>query len=62
MINPEPVAQIEFTFVELRAIFATTDGRQYVVDNDGNRVYGIWFIPPPDAECDQPIIVHIVPV
>jgi hypothetical protein len=55
MIDPEPVAQIEFTVGELRPVFETSSGQQYVLDDDGNRVYGIWFIPP--EECDCPVVV-----
>ena len=33
----------------------TADGRQYVIDDDGYRVYGMWLIPP--DEPDLPVIV-----
>jgi hypothetical protein len=30
-------------------VFADPDGRQFVLDNDGNPVYGVWiYIPEPD--------------
>jgi hypothetical protein len=28
-----------------RPIYEGWNGKQYVVDDDGNQVYGVWFIP-----------------
>ena len=41
---PEPIAYTEFVGGVLRPIFETFDGRQYVVDNDNEPVYGAWFV------------------
>jgi hypothetical protein len=30
-------------------------GRQFVLDDNGNAIFGVWFIP--REECDSPIIV-----
>jgi hypothetical protein len=53
---PEPVAYIEFTDGLRRPVFEEPDGRQYVLDDDGEPVYGVWFIP--REECDLPVIVR----
>jgi hypothetical protein len=56
----EPIAHIELTGGALRPIFDTPDGRQYVLDDDGQRVYGVWFIPP-EVESEPPLIVDPLP-
>ena len=49
----------------IRDVFAEPDGRQFVHDNDGNPVYGVWiYIPEPEpiiitGECQNPR-VHTV--
>ena len=43
----------------LRPIYEKPGGRRYVLDDDGEPVYGVWFIPP--EECDRPIIVESRP-
>jgi hypothetical protein len=40
-----------------RPIFEQLDGRQYVMDDDGNCVYGVWILPP-DGSIDLPLIVQ----
>lgn len=40
----EPVAHIQFSDGPLRPVFEA-DGRQFIIDDDGNRAYGVWFIP-----------------
>ena len=32
-----------------RPVYLAEDGRQYVIDGDGQKVYGVWFIPPDDT-------------
>ena len=44
-----------FTDKANRPIFQEESGRQYVMDDDGNRVYGVWLMP--EDEPDLPIIV-----
>jgi hypothetical protein len=39
----------------MRAVYEAHDGRQYVLDNDGEPVYGVWFIPRDEA--DVPFVV-----
>jgi hypothetical protein len=56
MIHPmrprEPIAFVEF----IAGVPVYDDGRrQYVLDDDGEPIYGVWFIP--REECDQPIII-----
>ncbi len=40
------VATILFTDGERRAVYEGADGRRNVIDGDGVKVYGVWFIPP----------------
>jgi hypothetical protein len=40
-----------------RPIFVQLDGCQYVLDDDAERLYGIWLIPEPGDEIDVPIII-----
>ena len=51
----EPVAHVQFADGPLRPVFEA-DGRQFVVTDDGERVYGVWFIPPDDP---APMIVEV---
>jgi hypothetical protein len=51
----DPVAFIRFAHGPLRPVFEA-DGRQFVVDDDGDRIYGVWYIPPEGAAV--PIIVE----
>jgi len=50
----KPIARIEFAGGPMRPVFEE-DGRQFVIDDVGNRVYGVWFVPRDDA--DKPIVV-----
>jgi hypothetical protein len=50
------VADTVFTDGVWRAVYEQPDGRQYVIDDDGEPVFGIWFIPRDDA--DVPVIVE----
>jgi hypothetical protein len=54
----EPVAHIEFTDGVMRPVYEDACG-QFALDDAGNRVDGVWFIPP--DECPQlppePLIV-----
>jgi hypothetical protein len=51
----EPIAHIEFAGGPMWPVFE--DGsRQYVVDDDGKRVYGVWFIPRDDV--DLPLVIQ----
>ncbi len=52
----EPVARIQFADGPLRPVFEA-DGRQFVVADDGERVYGVWYIPPDDRPV--PLIVDM---
>jgi len=37
-----PLASVSFIDGVTRTVFLDVDGRQYVLDNDGNPVYGSW--------------------
>ena len=46
----KPIELIPFVDGVSRPVFLDEDGRQYVIDNDGNRVYGVWiYIDEPDV-------------
>jgi hypothetical protein len=51
----EPVAHVQFTDGCFRPVFEA-DGRQFVITDDGERIYGVWYIPPEDRPV--PIIVE----
>jgi hypothetical protein len=50
----EPIAHVSFAGGPVRPVFEDGDC-QYVIDDVGNRVYGVWFIPRDDA--DTPLVV-----
>jgi hypothetical protein len=47
-----PIGSIPFVDGITRPVFLDADERQYVLDADGNRVYGFWI------NIDEPIIVE----
>jgi hypothetical protein len=49
------VAEVNFDDGSIRTAWETADGLQYVEDDDGERVYGVWYIPPDESL--KPIIV-----
>jgi hypothetical protein len=53
----EPIAYIELTDGTTRPVFLDDD-RQFVIDDDGERIYGEWHIPEPQ-HYDVPIIVGL---
>lgn len=54
-MHPEPIAYIDFTDGTRRPVYQDNRG-QYVVDADGTRVRGVWFIPR-DEDCAVPAVV-----
>jgi hypothetical protein len=50
----EIVAYTEFADGPMRPVYQAPDG-QYVIDDAGQRVYGVWFIPQDDH--DMPTIL-----
>lgn len=50
------VAFVDFVDGLRGSVYEEPDGRQYVYNNDGEKSYGVWFIP--REECDRPIIVQ----
>jgi len=53
------VAEVHFDDGSIRTAWETEDGLQYVEDDNGERVYGVWYIPPDDNP--TPIIVDTGP-
>jgi hypothetical protein len=55
MIADSVIGHRQFVDGSTRLVYA--DGRgQYVFDDDGNRVYGVYLVPE-EAACDLPVIV-----
>ncbi len=52
----EPIAQVKFVDGVVRPVFEE-NGRQYVIDDDGLPVYGVWYLPADD--CEEPIVVEM---
>jgi hypothetical protein len=50
----QPVAYSQFVDGKVRPVFEDAHG-QYVIDDDGEHIYGVWYIPPED--CHVPIVV-----
>ena len=38
------------------AVYEQLDGRQYVLDDDGDKVHGVWLIPRDGDDIDLPIL------
>jgi hypothetical protein len=48
---PDPIiAYTEFNGPPMRPVYERPDGRQYVLDDDGEPVYGVWFVPREEAD------------
>ena len=47
----------EFTDGQIRAVHVDDEGKQYVFDNDGQPLYGVW-IGPDTSDADPPIILR----
>ena len=54
-MNDPIIAFVNFTDGTSRAVFEKVDGHQYVVNDEGDPVFGVWFIP--KDEIDLPLIV-----
>jgi hypothetical protein len=54
-MSDEVVAYVEFADGQRRPVYQDATGRQYVVDDDGEPIRGVWYIP--RDECDVPIVV-----
>lgn len=53
------IAYVWFTDGVKRPVYQEPDGRQFVIDGDGDKVYGVWYIPEeerigPDAIVESP--------
>jgi hypothetical protein len=57
-MNGDPIiAYVKFTDGARRAVYLEASGKQYVVDDWGEKVHGVWYLPPeerigPDAVVD----------
>jgi hypothetical protein len=57
-MSDEPIAYVDFADGVSRPVFEQVNGRQYVLDDEGERAYGVWLIPAEEA--DTPLIVNAV--
>jgi hypothetical protein len=55
MLDPV-IGYRQFVDDSKRPIFEQVNGRQYVLDDDNDRAYGVWIIP--DDDIDLPLIVQ----
>ena len=46
------IGRVSFVDGATRDVYEDADGRQWVVGNDGERVYGAWLLP-----ADEPLVV-----
>jgi hypothetical protein len=60
-MNDPIIARVRFLDGSEREVFEQLDGRQYVLDDDGEPAHGIWFIPS-DSGTDLPVIVEADPL
>jgi hypothetical protein len=52
-IGPPIVGRVPFVDGIERDVFEDADGRQWVTEYDGDRVYGVWLMP-----ADEPVTVE----
>ena len=56
MPDMSPIGHRDFTDGTRRPVYADPDGRQYVIGDDGERVYGTWLLEHDGA--DEPVIIE----
>jgi hypothetical protein len=56
-MNDPLIARVRFVDGAERSVFEDLDGRQYVLDDDGEPIRGVWYIPR-DGGTDLPVIVE----
>jgi hypothetical protein len=54
--DPRVVGRVPFVDGVVRDVCQDEDGRQCVTGHEGERVYGVWLVPP-----DEPVIVAALP-
>jgi hypothetical protein len=61
-MNDLPLGQVRFVDGTTRPVHGDGD-RQYVVDDDGEKVFGLWILPEEDR-VDTPLVIdsHIVQI
>jgi hypothetical protein len=58
-MHSQPIADVQFSDGASRLVFEDAHG-QYVIDDEGEPIYGVWFVPREKLDAmfeDQPIIV-----
>jgi hypothetical protein len=51
--DPRPIGMRGFLDGYIRVVYLDDDSRQFVLDDDGLRVYGVWLAP-----ADEPFVVE----
>ena len=51
-MTPQPIGTREFLDGSTRLVYVEADGRQFVIDDDGQRLYGVWLY----READEPTV------
>ena len=41
-MTPQPIGAHEFLDGSTRLVYVDVDGRQFVIDDEGQRLYGVW--------------------
>ena len=62
-MNSQPIASLKFKDGTMRPVFEDDYG-QYVFDNEGDPIYGVWYLQPRKPEAvfgPRPIIVNDKP-
>ena len=57
-MRDEIVARVLFTDGIWREVYQQPNGRQYVLDQDAEPLYGVWFLPRVD-DLPEPIVVQM---
>ena len=57
MPSIDPIAYVEFTDGTRRSVYVDSKGRQFILDDDGQRVYGYWHLERDETAADTPLIV-----
>ena len=55
------VAYTNFILGQRRPVYETPDMRQYVIGDDGEQVWGVWFIPKDQPDVPAVVILPGVP-
>ena len=61
MMHSQPIASVEFSDGTTRLVYEDAHG-QYVMDDQGEPIYGVWYVPREELDAmfgERPIIVKV---